>query len=141
MKKLLLAAACLAALCLPSQAEPQLKYPQIFRFMMDFGSQHGWESYFECDYTSHTCEQGYRHVESFDRSVDWVFNSVDDSDRKTVVAHMTCHRSRSDWACVNLDTGRWSSRRTGQGSLRNPDTYAYAWFRVFEVEFDKKPTS
>jgi hypothetical protein len=140
MKKLLLAAACLAALCLPSQAEPQPKYPQIFGFMMDFGSQHGWEPYFECNYTSHTCEQGYRHANS-DHSVDWVFNSIDDGDRKTVVAHMTCHRSSWDWACVNLDTGRWSSTRTGQGSLRNPDIYAYGWLGVFVVEFDKKPTS
>ena len=67
----------------------------------------GLHSYFHCDYTSQTCQRGYR----LDASTPFFLYVLLADDRKTAIAHLLClEQGNYDEVCMSFDTGevRWS---------------------------------
>jgi hypothetical protein len=128
-RKLLTATALALAIAAPAQAEPVIKYPQMWDFMWNkFPARY---DTFDCDYTSRTCQH-------WRGGPDWkVFTLFDGGDRKTVIYHAACFRvhEHSVLHCFNLDTGAaWyeddlhgSLRVVNTGYIAGPDRYTFPW--------------
>ena len=64
------------------------------------------ETYFVCNYTSQTCQSGYRSPANLS-----LFILLDGSDRKRVIGHFFCAVDTGSQGCFNFDSGK--SRGTG----------------------------
>jgi hypothetical protein len=121
MRWTVIAAALLAATS--AHAETTMKYPQIYKFMIDTAASTDSDNYFRCDYTSKTCERGRAWGSNR------VFEMVSDDDRKTVIGHGACHVNGgrwTSWVCWNFDTGVYVGVINGgndQGQMTVADTY------------------
>jgi hypothetical protein len=99
------------------------------------------DEYFDCDYTSRTCQKGWviwnlRNM-GFEYKVYYLLNG---DDRKTVIGHGVCKSELvtrmggrgyfpGPWTtCWNLDTGEWKQYAhngglNGGGKFEKPDCY------------------
>jgi hypothetical protein len=133
MKRLLFAITMLASVVghiVNVKAEPVNAYPQMYKFMTDMASNPltSARSYFNCDYTTKTCERGmawrgYR-----------VFEAISDADRTTILGHGACHSNPSGSSvCWNFDKGVYAGVINGgsrEGNMTAEDTYNWplpAW--------------
>jgi hypothetical protein len=119
MKKLIIAALAACATITGAHAS-DLRYPLTYNFLMNMGGQ----SYFTCNYTTKSCENGHWWRTPHEQ---WrVFEQIDDSDRTTVLAHGACFNpSNTHWVCWNFDTGQYKEAISGRpdfdGVLTGPD--------------------
>jgi len=59
------------------------------------------EAYFQCDYTSQTCQRGYRIL----GGQGLFLYELLAEDRKTAIAHQFCRSGSARGVCLNFDTG------------------------------------
>jgi hypothetical protein len=112
MKKAI--ATILLVMTIESAQAAEMKYPQMYKQMLDAGHNVG-KPYFQCDYTSKSCERGLiwnGHLR--------VFEMIDDADRTTVIGHGGCSWNVSgSWVCWNFDNGTY--RGVINGSQKSGD--------------------
>ena len=126
MKFLLIAAALAASIVTPAMAgEP---HPQTLKFLSQFRGT----EYFECSYTNKTCERGiYWGSNGMYTTRHRLFELIDDTDRKTILAHGYCYTEYhygASWICFDLDHGTYnqetSDGRKSSGDM-HPDKYGW----------------
>ena len=104
MRKLLTTAAVLIALIAPATAGDEIKCPKAFDYWMQQVAKYplSWDAYFECDFTSGTCERG------FAASGGRVFQLLA-PDRTTVIGAFMCDGYR----CYDYYKGVQRNYRSG----------------------------
>jgi hypothetical protein len=101
MKKLIMTVALVLVMMPAAHADT---HPQMFKWYLDQAKKYDATEYFECNYTSRTCEHGYRWGSlTYQR----VFDMVDDQDRSKVIGHGACMWSATHWGCWNFTTGTY----------------------------------
>jgi hypothetical protein len=67
------------------------------------------EQYFDCNYTTKTCQRGYRYS-----GISFLFVVLDE-DRKTEISHLFCSFGTNTQHCLSFDTGQAESKRLSDG--------------------------
>ena len=97
----------------------------MFMFLHHMAGMSRAQEYFECSYTTKTCERGGRW---FVQGQWWrIFALISDDDRTTVLAHGACASGARSWVCWNFTEGTYTGELNREHVSGDMDPDFYSW--------------